>query len=75
LDGRRGIIRKELLTFCSDLGLDLLSDTDRHNEKSYMKINPGRLWLTKPTMEKWLAVQLEGIFFCAFFVYTFVDDH
>jgi hypothetical protein len=69
LDGRRGILRKELLTFCSDLGLDLLSDTDRYNEKSSVIINPGRLWLTKATMQKWLAVQLEGKFL--YVLYTF----
>ena len=85
IDGRRGILRRELITFCSDLGLDLLS-SDEIDEQEFslkysqntgsdgMKIispiggdggknsyqsqkNPGRLWLTKISTEKWLAAQ------------------
>ena len=53
---QRGVLKRQLLHMCAEMGLQLLSDGAAAPASS-RPANPGRLWLTRAALEEWLAAQ------------------
>jgi len=57
--GQRGVLKRQLLQLCADMGLQLLSGGNGNGSDGThaRPANPGRLWLTRAALEEWLAAQ------------------